>query len=133
MPDPRSSATGSGGVLFSPFCTPREIFAASQASEQRLFMGDWSFWRVLAQLASPPNALIAVEGADAFRHPPGFPDDAVFERQRLALTRPGRDVLENRNDAVALKPVDRWLGGTHLHAGAVWRWNAEEQRLVAPA
>lgn len=111
---------------------PHEIFAGAQALEERPFMGDWSFWRLLARLARPPAPLIEVEGSERFVYPPRVPDGPEFSGQRLSLTGLGREVLENRNDAVRLRGIDGWMGGTHLQAHSVWRWNEEAQRLAAP-
>ena len=112
---------------------PREIFAELQSLEQRPFLGDWSFWRTLAGLTRGPEPLLAVKGKQAFRHPPAELDAPAFDSQRLTLTRAGQEVLENRGDAVKLQTIDRWLGGTHLHSNAVWRWHGEKQRLLAPS
>lgn len=43
---------------------------------------------------------------------------------RLSLTVTGTEVLEGRLDGLATRPLERWLGGVHLHPGArLWRWN----------
>ncbi|MGH8631117.1 MAG: DUF1835 domain-containing protein, partial [Burkholderiales bacterium] len=104
---------------------PHQIFAGAQALEERPFMGDWSFWRLLARLARPPEPLIQVEDSGRFFYPPRVPDGPEFSAQRLALTALGREVLENRNDAVRLRGIDAWIGGTHLQAHSVWRWDEE--------
>jgi hypothetical protein len=54
---------------------------------------------------------------------------APFAHWRLSLAAPGADVLAGRRDALALRSLDRWLGGVHLRPGApLWRWNGA--RLV---
>ncbi len=121
------------GVIADGAQSPQEIFASVQALEERPFMSDWSFWRVLANLGHAPNPLIAVEGTEMFRFPPRYPPGPEFQVQRMALTELGVDVLEKRSDAVTLGRVDRWFGGTHLTGDSVWRWDAGSQRLVAPA
>ena len=73
------------------------------------------------------------KAAPTWTRPPGGPDGFVFDTQRLQITLAGREVLENRRDAVKLRMIDRWLGGTHLLPDKVWRWNGENQRLVAPS
>ena len=112
---------------------PGEIFSELQALEQRPFLGDWSFWRTLAVLSRGPEPLLALESGQALLHPPRELDGSVFDSQRLRLTRAGQEVLENRTDAVKLQTIDRWLGGTHLLPDAVWRWDGEKQRLLAPS
>ncbi len=112
---------------------PGEIFSELQSLERRPFLGDWSFWRTLAVLTHGPEPLMAVEGGAVFRHPPRELDRAAFDSQRLRLTRAGHEVLENRKNAVKLRTIDRWLGGTHLLPGTVWRWDGEKQWLLAPS
>ena len=120
------------GMIADGAAAPHEIFAGVQALEERPFMGDWSCWRLLARLARPPIPLIEVEGGARFFYPPRAPAGPEFSAQRLRLTALGRDVLENRNDAVRLRGIDSWMGGTHLQAHSVWRWNEAGQRLSTP-
>jgi hypothetical protein len=119
------------GLIADGAAVPHEIFAGVQALEERPFMGDWSFWRLLARLARPPEPLIRIEGGARFFHPPGVPDSADFAAQRFLPTAQGHEVLENRNDAVRLCGIDSWMGGTHLEPHSVWRWDGEKQRLVS--
>ncbi|HWQ38237.1 MAG TPA: DUF1835 domain-containing protein [Burkholderiales bacterium] len=119
-------------VIAEGTSAPREIFSAVQALEDRPFMGDWSFWRLLSRLARPPMPLVRLERGARFFYPPRVPDGPEFAAQRLSLTERGREVLEQRIDAVRLRGIDRWLGGTHLEPHCVWRWDGEHQRLVAP-
>ena len=119
-------------VVSQGIARPTEIFAESQLLEQRPWLGDWSFWGILAGLAAGPEPLLETEAGLPFRHPPAQLGDADFDTQRLRLTRAGHEVLENRRDAVKLRHIDRWLGGTHLAGRSVWRWNDENQGLVSP-
>ncbi|HKQ26175.1 MAG TPA: DUF1835 domain-containing protein [Burkholderiales bacterium] len=112
---------------------PGEIFSELRALEQRPFLGDWPFWRTLAGLTRGSEPLLTMKGGKPFHHPPPELEPRAFDCQRLTLTRAGREVLENRGDAVKLQSIDRWLGGTHLRANAVWRWDGEIQRLIAPS
>jgi len=49
----------------------------------------------------------------------------------LALTDPGRAVLDGRADRVELLGFDRWLGGLHVRADDnLWRWDAERAALI---
>jgi hypothetical protein len=64
--------------------------------------------------------------------PPPRGDHAEFASTAFVLTDAGRAVLEGAEDAVELLGIDRWLGGTHLEPGNVWRWDAEAGRVVPP-
>jgi hypothetical protein len=41
-------------------------------------------------------------------------------------------VLEGREDNIAMNAIDRWWGGTRLTGERSWRFDAEEERLIAP-
>lgn len=46
-----------------------------------------------------------------------------------SLADAGRAVLAGQADRVDACGIDRWLGGMHLHAGSLWRWDDEQQRV----
>lgn len=120
------------GVISQGIEHPLEIFRQTQALEQRPFLGDWSFWKVLADMARGGEPLLETADGSPFRHPPLQLDGEAFDAQRLHLTRAGQEVLQNRRDATRLIPLDRWLGGTRLTNRSAWRWNEEAQQLVNP-
>lgn len=99
-----------------------ELFRATQRMEERVFMGDSSFLRVLRELAAPPSPLLHLEPSPS----------GSLRGLRVQLTATGRQVLEGGADWVRIRGIDRWLGGVHL-AGreAAWRWDGEAGRLVA--
>jgi len=112
---------------------PAEIFVGVHTKEERPFMGDWSFWRVLARLASGARPLLELASGARPRFPPEVPAAAAFGNQRFRLTPAGRDALAAQLDAVKTNGIDRWLGGTHLtEAGKVWRWDGASGTLVKP-
>jgi hypothetical protein len=101
--------------------TFEEAFRATQGMEERVYLGDASFGRILRELAAPPRPLLRCEPAA------GGPARA----QRIALTATGREVLEGRDDWVGIRGIDRWLGGVHLQGvEAAWRWEPETGRPV---
>jgi hypothetical protein len=86
------------------------LFVASQDLEEAPFHGDAWVFETLGAL----EPLVAVtEGA-------------------AEITDAGRAVLAGEADRVELLGLDRWVGGTHLVPGAVWRWDAEASELVPP-
>jgi hypothetical protein len=112
---------------------PAEIFVAVHTKEERPFMGDWSFWKVLARLASGNRPLLELASGARPRFPPEVPAAAAFGAQRFRLTPAGRDALAGQLDAVKTNGIDRWLGGTHLgESSKVWRWNGASGLLVKP-
>jgi hypothetical protein len=98
-----------------------DLFRATQALEERAYMGDSSFLRILRELASPPRPLVRLEPAP----------NASPLPQWIAITTTGRDVLDGRDDWVRIRGIDRWLGGVHLQGpDAAWRWYEAGRRLV---
>jgi len=107
------------------------VFMAVQNQEDAQFMGDWSFWRLLDQLALAEEPLIEGLNAAPFRHDvPEFAEPYLKSTPRLTAL--GQEVLDGGGDWAAHFGVDRWWGGTHLTRDSVWRWNGAEERLVAP-
>jgi hypothetical protein len=83
-----------------------QLFVAVACLEEKVFMGDSSFFRLLEELCEARHPLLAIA------------DD------HIEITETGRKVLEGRADHVRLNGIDRWLGGVHLKDdGGVWRWD----------
>ena len=94
------------------------IFEAARAAEETPYMGDTIFWDYLEALCRGPEPLVGENSGGA------------------RLTERGEDVRAGRADAIALRGIDRWLGGVHLASAAaprrtdLWRWDAARRRLV---
>jgi hypothetical protein len=96
-----------------PLSAPR-LFVAVQSTEQPVFMGDHSFYRLLAGLDAVRCPL--VQTANSGDH---------------AITEAAFRVMEGRDDHIRLNGIDRWLGGVHLKGdAAAWRWDRVSGRLV---
>lgn len=87
------------------------LFVASQDREEAPFHGDTWILRTLAEL----TPLVSLTEGSA------------------EITELGRRVLAGGDDRVELLGIDRWVGGTHLVPGAVWRWDAAASALAAPS
>ena len=99
--------------------TGRRLFAAVQGLEEQTFMGDRSFYRILANLATDRNPLLQVS------------DTPQAGLGTVSLTGAGRNVIEGRADHIELNGIDRWLGGVHLKGDkAAWRWDRMSNQLV---
>jgi hypothetical protein len=99
-----------------------EVFRATQGMEERIYMGNSSFHRILRELAASPRPLVRLEtGASG-----------ALRTLRISLTPTGREVLAGQDDWVRIRGIDRWLGGVHLQGPeAAWRWDAAAGRIAA--
>jgi DNA-binding transcriptional MerR regulator len=112
--------------------TPFAAFLASQRTEPAPFLGDAWFYRVLAELGVGDARLVETEDGAPVPVSPPLGDVHAFGGLPLRVTRNGERVLAGDADRVELSGIDRWVGGTHLARGAVWRWDVEASSLVAP-
>ena len=108
---------------------PVRLFHEVIMQEEAAFMGDWSFFHFLDDLASCNVPLIAGLA-------PGIGGDENGDRFRdaeLELTMAGEDVLSGEDDHVTMSGLDRWWAGTRLSGRQVWRYDRCAGKLVAPS
>jgi hypothetical protein len=113
--------------------TPVDAFLECGRREQAPFAGDSWVWLRLGQLGAGPARLLEQTSGDPLPPAPPLGDAPTFTAARLWLTDAGRSVLAGERDRVELLGIDRWLGGTHLLPGSVWRWDPQRRVVVAPA
>jgi redox-sensitive transcriptional activator SoxR len=111
--------------------TPAAAFVAAQKLERAPFLGDAWFYRALAALGGCRARLLETDEGRPLPAPPPLSDGSVFARLPLRLTAEGESVLRGTSDRIELLGVDRWVGGTHITAGNVWRWDPAARRLTA--
>jgi len=114
-------------VLAEGTRSPGQVFVASQRREERVFMGDTTFWGRMLRLAEGASPLISID-AERF-------DDLTFPRGgTVAITGAGRDVLGGNADWIQMNGFERWLGGVQLMApvggDVVWRYDPLRKHLV---
>jgi Domain of unknown function (DUF1835) len=107
---------------------PVRLFHEVIMQEEAAFMGDWSFFHILDDLASCDVPLIAGLAPSAA----GETDSERFQDAELELTMAGEDVLSGEDDHVAMSALDRWWAGTRLLGREVWRYDRGAGKLVAP-
>lgn len=135
LPAPASGLSRTERTILSSVAarriTPRALFGTVVESEEAAFMGDWSLYRTLDDMAFAAQPLIAgIPGPFPCRGDPAAAD--AYLASVLSLTPLGRDVLAGSADAVGANGIERWWAGTHLSGRDVWRWDAQAGRLVAP-
>jgi hypothetical protein len=103
-----------------------ELFRITQEQEDARFLGDLSFFRRVDDLAFAATPLIAGPRSVSNRGPTGGAADYhAFARTMVALTDAGRAALAELFDHARDNGIDRWLGGTHLTSGSLWRRNRD--------
>lgn len=104
-----------------------QAFLANQEMEDRVFMGDLTFWdRIVAQSREPAPGIV-------IQRAPSLPlsGPELFDLP-LTLTPHGRAYLGKTADLVREHGVDRWIGGVRLSGNSVsWRWHRERRRIIA--
>ena len=111
--------------------SPKRLFGAVQATEQAIFMGDWSFWRCLEELAFNTQPLL--QGLpNRFHSSTSDKDKQRYLDAKLTLTDTGHAVLAGSADHALINSIDRWLGGTHIAGDRIWRWDNDAVRLAPP-
>ncbi len=103
------------------------LFNASQRREERAYMGDTIVkWRL--RLMAGGNAPLITGRARRLSF--DLPDKAFWD-QEAVLTPVGRAVVDEKEDAIRVRGIDRWFGGIHLTGPSpAWRWSQRERRLI---
>ncbi|MDH5323939.1 MAG: hypothetical protein OEZ68_03120 [Gammaproteobacteria bacterium] len=104
------------GAIAAGESRPARVFGDNQKQEQRMFMGDSSFWDLLRQMLCSNPPLLTLTGNDKLTLP-------VSPEQRLHITAAGKAVLSGESSWLDCHVPNHWFGGVHLTAENLWRWN----------
>ena len=107
------SEQGMLAILAEGERSPVELFAALTRTEERIFMGDVTFWAIVKRLNRGPHPLVTLDVRDRA---------GTLPSGTVRITETGREVLAGRADQIALNGIDRWKGGVHLTSSHCWRW-----------
>ncbi len=102
---------------------PWKVFAGSQALEERMFMGDSSFWVVIQELLESSPPLIKLAEGQVWTMPPE-------KDLSLSITTTGKAVLKNEKSWLDFASVDRWIGGVHLTTNSIWCWRGDSKSII---
>jgi hypothetical protein len=107
-----------------------ELFKRSNYSyaSTQLGFGDMQLAAYVADLHEGDTPLLHIENFNGLPQPE-YSGEA-FRQWKLSITETGREVAAGKQDWLQLKPINRWLGGTHLTPENVWRWERERSTLV---
>ena len=103
-----------------------ELFPKFVKLEPVYGLGDFQFWLTLRQMGVARTPLLNFENGQSLHGPI---DSARLPETKVSLTVPGRAVLKGEADSVEMNGIDEWLGGVHLMANQVWRWDEASNRL----
>jgi len=100
-----------------------KVFGLSQESEDRVFLGDSSFWVILQELLNSSPALLKLP-KDKKLTPPTAKD------QELTITPVGLEVLSGKRNWLEVTNIDHWIGGVHLEGDNIWYWDPDSSSIV---
>ena len=90
---------------------PIDIFKKYQSFEERKFMGDIIFFKILET----------------------FETYKIIEKssttKELVVTKLGRKLLQGEENWVNIKNLDRYIGGVHLTPDNLWCWDIEKKEI----
>lgn len=86
-----------------------DIFTKYQTFEERKFMGDIIFWKILDN----------------------FQEYKVIQNSedKLTITALGKKLLEGKDNWVNIKKLNRYIGGVHLHNENLWCWDMKKKNI----
>jgi len=101
---------------------PGKVFGGNQELEERVFLGDASFWVILHELLESNPPLIALSKGKELTLP-------TSKDQELTITPAGIDVLAGKLNWTEVSNIDRWVGGVHLKSTNIWCWNSNSRSI----
>jgi hypothetical protein len=102
---------------------PGRVFGENQKLEERVFMGDSSFWAILNGFLKSNPPLLTLPTGKELTLPVG-PD------QKLTITPAGREILSGKRTWLDIVEYDRWIGGVHLTPMNTWCWDPATRSIV---
>ncbi|OYX69562.1 MAG: hypothetical protein B7Y95_17825 [Rhizobiales bacterium 32-66-11] len=117
------------------------VYGAVHKMDEAQFLADLPFFLRLDGLAFAHEPLIeglpfASSECKPFQaSTPAGPEEITyrtFATAEIALTEAGHAALKGGFDHACENAIDRWLGGTRLQPGAMWRYDRNAERLIDP-
>lgn len=96
-------------VISNGIDNPMDIFIKCQTFEERKFMGDIIFWKILEN----------------------FENHQVIKREekKLLITPLGKQLLNAEENWLNIKPIQRYIGGVHLTLDNIWCWDVQNKTI----
>lgn len=102
------------------------LFPAFGNLEPVFGFGDWQFWNLVKRLAQANEPALTIDVQDLQE----AMKSRAFLEVPMRITRCGEEVLSGKKDFTRTNGVDSWLGGVHLMADNLWRWNEDNQTVA---
>ncbi|WP_428088255.1 hypothetical protein [Candidatus Thioglobus sp.] len=103
-----------------------KAFGVNQELEERIFLGDSSFWEILQEFLDSSPALLKLPEGKKLTLP-------TAKDQELTITPAGLDVLSGKRNWLEITNLDRWIVGVHLEPANVWCWNSDSGSIMKKA
>jgi hypothetical protein len=113
--------------------TPQDVFIRETRDSRRVF-DYWDMGALLDGLARRRKPVVSGLKGGPFTMELHDDSERVrrYNKSKISLTPLGYAVLARTDDFVRHNPINRWWGGTKLTNTHLWRWDPDNQVLVAP-
>ena len=89
-----------------------KIFEIYQTYEERRFIGDILFWKMIDELIE--YGIIEVSN----------------EKKDLEISSLGQEILTGKKNWLAISPLTHWIGGTELSIDKLWCWDIKKKTIA---
>ncbi len=96
-------------IISNGIDNPVDIFVKYQTFEERKFMGNTIFWKILKELE---NAKVI-----------------ETNEEKLIITSLGKKLLNGNENWLNIKPIQRSIGGVNLNEENLWCWDMENKSI----
>jgi hypothetical protein len=103
-----------------------ELFPAFTKLEPLFGFGDAQLWNILMRLAQATEPALTIEIEDLQQ----AMESGAFLQAPMQITGFGEAVLAGNGDFIRTNGINEWLGGVHLSAKQLWRWQPETQMML---
>ena len=96
-------------IISNGINTPVDIFIKCQSFEERKFMGDVIFWKILED----------------------FETYGIIKKQegKFSLTSLGKQLLNGQKNWLSISPLQRSIGGVNLSLNKLWCWDMKNKNI----
>ena len=113
----------------SGYQSPHSIYKFVHKHEKYFIAGDWSLWRVIAEMINAKHPLIETVDGKPFSYPPVDISDE-FDKQNFSLTKIGEQVLNAEISNLDLNGRDRHWGALEFSGNKYWQYDKQTQSVV---